>query len=104
MVNSTDNYVMNTVIYDSRRIFWPQNTPANGIPIKIDSPGEISGVTNVQDAIQMLTDDISCTIGKLPKDLDRDEDTLRNTIDCVNLILEALRHLRRDNKNHGGNG
>lgn len=95
---------MNTVIYDSRRIFWPQNTPASGIPITIVSPGEISSARTVQDAVQMLVDDISCTIGKLPDDLDRDENTLRETIDCVNQLLDALRHLRTDNKSHGGNG
>lgn len=91
---------MNTVIYDSRRIFWPQNAPASAIPIKIESPGEISSARTVQDAVQMLANDISCTIGKLPKeDLNRDENTLRETIDYVNQILDALRHLRSDNKN-----
>lgn len=87
---------MNTVIYDSRRIFWPQNAAASAIPITIQSPGEISSARSVQDAVQMLADDISCTIGKLPGDLDRDENTLRETIDCVNQILDALRHLRTD--------
>lgn len=53
---------MNTVIYDSRRIFWPQNAAASAIPITIQSPGEISSARSVQDAVQMLADDISCTI------------------------------------------
>lgn len=94
---------MNTIIYDSRRIFWPQNSPASSIPINISSPGEISSARTVQDAVQMLADDISCTIGKLPDDLQRDKNTLRETIDCVNQILEALRSLRSDS-NSKGNG
>ena len=87
-------------VSDSRRIFFPANAPAKAIPIDIDSPGEISSATNVQDAVQMLADDISVTIGKLPPELNRDA-SLRTTIDQLNMIIRALRHLRTDGNSKG---
>ena len=88
---------MSTYIYDSRRVFWPANAPAKSIPISIQSSGAISKATNVQDAIQMLTNDISATIGQLPNELDKDGSTVRDVISCVNQLIEALKNLRSEN-------
>lgn len=86
---------MDKIIYDSRRVFWPANAPAKSIPIEIKSTGQISSATNVQEAVQMLTTDISGAIGNLPDNLDEtNTTTLRSTIRCVNEILNALRGLQ----------
>ena len=90
---------MNAIIYDSKRVFWPVNAPASSIPIDIKSDSEISSVSTVQEAIQMIVDDIGFTVKDLPKeDLDPEYNNLSETIDCVNEILHALRNLKLDGK------
>lgn len=83
---------MSAIIYDSRRIFWPANAPAKAIPIDIKSSGAIGDATNVQDAIQLLTNDISGVIEELPKELDETSATLNDTIKNVNAIINALKN------------
>lgn len=81
---------MNTIVYDSRRIFWPQNAPANAIPIDIQSNSEISSAKTVEEAVQMIADDISCVVVNLPDKLNRDKSTLRDVIDRFNELLDVL--------------
>lgn len=87
------------ILYDSRRVFWPANAPAKAIPIDIDSDTEISSMKNVQDAIQMIVDDISCTVGKLPDKIENREDkTLNKVITTLNSVIDALQKLKTDGK------
>lgn len=85
-------------IYDSKRVFWPTSAPANGIPINIQSDTELSNVKNVQDAVQYLADQSSGGVhfDDLPDDLQPTQSTLKNTIQCINQILAALKKVNGD--------
>ena len=83
---------MNTIIYDSKKVLWPVNAPAKSIPIEIESDSGISAVKNVQAAVQFLADNMGATVGKLPPEIK--EKNLRNTIETVNQLIEALRKLQ----------
>lgn len=95
---------MSTVIYDTRRIFWPVSggssgpTSADKVSIDIESDTEISSKTNVQDAVQYLADHINGTIGKLPDKLDPDEARLKDVIKGFNDLIDALKCLENGGK------
>lgn len=90
---------MNTVVYDTRKIFFPTgggssgSTSADKVSIDIKSDTEISSTKNVHDAIQFLADHINGTIGKLPNTLDPDEARLKDVIKGFNDLIVSLKCL-----------
>lgn len=97
---------MNTVIYDTKRIFFPTGGGSGGpssadkVSIKVKSDTEISSVQNVQAAVQYLVDHINGGIGDLPQALKPDEAKLKDVIKGFNDLLTALNGLKNNN---GGN-
>ena len=92
--------MMNTVIYDSRRIFFPTGSGGSGgsssadkVSVDIKSETEISSVQNVQAALQYLADHINGSIGDLPNELEPDTAKLKDVIKGFNDLLKALKGL-----------
>lgn len=97
---------MSTVVYDTKRIFFPTgggsggSTSADKVSIKIDSSGEISEATNVQEAIQMMASSFEQLVNDLPENLKEDKSiTVNQIVTCINAILNAFRQMAEEQNN-----
>jgi hypothetical protein len=97
---------MNTIIYDTHRIFFPTSssngpTSADKVSIKINSESEIGEAKNVQEAIQMMTNGLDGLVEDLPQNLNIESETisLNDVARCVNNILNAFRQNVKEENN-----